>query len=140
VSEPPTRVQASGDRRFSTLGVVLTGAAGFLAGILLVAALGGAKGRSTETVTVARTATVTVQAPVTNGGSVIVTTAVPDVTGQPLDIARERLARSGFETDIDGGGLFGVIEDSNWQVVEQSPPPGGQLEQGSTVSVVIERR
>lgn len=137
----PTRVHGP-DRRFSLLGVVLTGAAGFLVGVLLVAALGGAKGRSAETVTVARTTTVTetVPGPVSNGGSVIVTTAVPDVMGQPLDVAKERLERSGFETDIEGGGLFGVIEDANWQVVAQSPDPGGQLEQGSTVSVAIERR
>ncbi|MTD43138.1 PASTA domain-containing protein [Conexibacter sp. W3-3-2] len=138
----PTRVQPPPERRFSTLGLVLTGAAGFLVGILLVAALGGAKGRSTETVTVARTTTVTrtVPGPVTNGGTVIVTTAVPDVVGQPLDVARQRLERSGFDTDVEGGGLFGVIEESNWQVVAQSPQPGGQLEQGSTVQVAIERR
>lgn len=138
----PTRVQGAVPRRFTLVGVLLTGAAGFLVGVLLVAALGGAKGRSAETVTVARTTTVTatVPGPVSNGGSVIVTTAVPDVVGQPLDVARARLERSGFETDIEGGGLFGVIEDSNWQVVDQSPEPGGQLEQGSTVSVAIERR
>lgn len=138
----PTRVQLPGGRRFTTLGVVLACASGFLAGVLLVAILGGAKTRSTETVTVARTttATVTVPAEITNGGTVIITTTVPPLVGERLDVAAERIARAGFEIDVEGGGLLGVIDESNWEVVAQRPDPGTRLEQGSTVEVAIERR
>lgn len=142
--EPQTRVYDRETRQFTTLGVVLALASGFFVGVLLVAALGGAKGRSTETVTVARTttatATVTVPAEVTNGGTVIVTTIVPSLVGERLDVARERTNRAGFDLDVNGGGLLGVINDANWEVVAQSPEPGTRLEQGSTVDVDIERR
>ncbi|WP_372788718.1 PASTA domain-containing protein [Paraconexibacter sp.] len=126
------------ERRFSTQGVLLAVASGFLAGVLLVAILGGAKGRETETVTVART--VTVPAATTNPGTVIVTTAVPDLVGERLNVAKERVDRAGFDLDVVGGGLLGVIVESNWEVTSQDPAPGGQLEQGSTVEVRIARR
>jgi len=126
------------DHRFSTLGVALAAASGFLAGIVLVVLLGGAKGPATDTVTVARTVSVPVAA--TNPGTVIITTAVPDVVGQRLNVAKDRVKRAGFDLDVVGGGLLGVIVDSNWEVTSQEPAPGGQLEQGSTVEVRIERR
>lgn len=126
------------ERRFSTQGVLLAVASGFLAGVLLVAILGGAKGRETETVTVART--VTVPAATSNPGTVIVTTAVPDLVGERLNVAKERVDRAGFDLDVVGGGLLGVIVESNWEVTSQDPAPGGQLEQGSTVEVRIARR
>ncbi len=128
------------EHRFSTQGMVLAVASGFLAGVLLIAILGGAKGRQTETVTVARTATVTVPVATTNPGTVIVTTAVPDLVGERLNVAKERVGRAGFDLDVVGGGLLGVIVDSNWEVTSQEPAPGGQLEQGSTVEVRIARR
>jgi beta-lactam-binding protein with PASTA domain len=123
------------DRRFSTLGVILVGAAGFLAGILLVAALGGAKG-ATRTTTITKT----VRTAATNDGTVIVTTAVPDLVGERLPTARERIERAGFDVDVVGGGLLGVIVERNWEVVAQRPPAGEQREQGSTIQVEIERR
>lgn len=111
----------------------IAAAAGFLAGVLLVAVLGGAKPAIRET-------TVTVSRPVTTGGTVVTKTIVPDVVGEALDTALDRIARSGFDADVDGGGLFGVIDESNWEVVEQSPPPGGYREQGSSINLKIERR
>ncbi|MDQ3372236.1 MAG: PASTA domain-containing protein, partial [Actinomycetota bacterium] len=87
-----------------------------------------------------RTVTVAVPATRTTGSTTIETTAVPDLVGQPLDTARERLERASFEADIDGGGLFGVIDDDNWEVVAQRPDAGEQLELGSSVQVVITRR
>lgn len=122
-------------RRFSTLGVVLAAASGFLAGVLLVAALGGAKG-ATRTTTVTKT----VRTAASNDGTVIVTTAVPDLVGERLTTARERVERSGFDLDVVGGGLLGVIVEGNWEVVAQEPAAGEQREQGSTVQVEIERR
>lgn len=111
----------------------IASAGGFLAGVLLVAVLGGAK-------PVIRETTVTVTKPVTTGGTVITKTIVPDVMGQSLDVALDRVARAGFEADVDGGGFFGVIDEENWEVVSQTPPPGGYLEQGSSISLEIDRR
>jgi beta-lactam-binding protein with PASTA domain len=111
----------------------LAAAAGFLAGVVLVLALGG--GTTTKTKTVTRPATST------RGGTVIVTTTVPQLVGQPLDVARSRLERSKFDLVIDhGGGLFGVLVEHNWQVASQTPDAGTKLEQGSTVHVDIDRR
>jgi beta-lactam-binding protein with PASTA domain len=111
----------------------LAAGGGFLAGVLLVLALGG--GSTT------RTRTVTVPLAVTNGGTVIVTTIVPQLVGQPLDVARTRLERARFDLAIDaGGGVFGVVVEHNWQVTSQTPEPGTRLEQGSTVHVDIGRR
>jgi hypothetical protein len=118
-------------RRFGRLGLALGVAAGFLCGVLLVAILGGAK-------PVIQSRTITVPATRTTGGTVVVSTRVPDLTGQPLDIALDRLHRSRF-TAVRGGGLFGVVEEANWRVVEQTPRPGLMLEQGSQVRVRVER-
>jgi hypothetical protein len=111
----------------------LAAAVGFLAGVVLVLALGG--GTTTKTKTVTRPAAST------NGGTVIVTTTVPQLVGQPLDVARDRLERSKFDLVIDhGGGLFGVLVEHNWEVASQTPDAGTKLEQGSTVHVDIDRR
>lgn len=111
----------------------LAAAAGFLAGVILVLALGGG--------TTTRTRTVTAPASATHGGTVIVSTAVPQLVGQPLDVARGRLERSKFALAVDhGGGIFGVVVEHNWQVTAQRPDAGTQLEQGSTVHVDIDRR
>jgi beta-lactam-binding protein with PASTA domain len=111
----------------------VAGAAGFLAGVLLVAILGGAK-------PVVREATVTVSKPVTTGGTVITKTIVPDVVGERLDVALDRISRAGFDADVDGGGVLGILVEDNWEVVAQDPPPGRFLEQGSSVRVAVERR
>jgi beta-lactam-binding protein with PASTA domain len=111
--------------------IALAAAAGFLVGVVLVLALGGGGDTKTKTVT----------ASVTNGGTVITTTTVPQLVGQPLDVARQRVERAKFELAIDhGGGVFGVVVESNWQVTKQDPPAGAKLEQGSTVHVDIDRQ
>jgi beta-lactam-binding protein with PASTA domain len=113
--------------------VALAAAAGFLAGVLLVLVLGGGSSTKTKTVSVGGS--------VTNGGTVIVTTTVPQLVGQPLDVARQRLERAKFDLVIDhGGGVFGVVVEHNWQVTAQTPDAGTKLEQGSTVHVDIDRR
>ena len=114
--------------------VALGTACGVLAGVLLVVVLGGRTEVRTET------RTVTVNAAVTTGGTVVVTTAVPDLVGQRLDVAKERLARAKFEADVDGGGVLGIVVDGNWEVVAQRPPGGTQLEQGSSVRLDVVRR
>jgi beta-lactam-binding protein with PASTA domain len=113
-------------------------ACGFLAGVLVVVALGSGGG-DTKTVTREHTVTV-VSNTLTNGGTVIVKTAVPDLVGERLDVAKDRIDRAGFDADVEGGGTFGIIVDSHWQVVTQDPGPGVELEQGSTVHIRVEKR
>ena len=119
-------------RRFGPLGLALGVAGGFLCGVLLVAILGGAK-------PVIEKRTVTVPATRTTGGTVVVSTRVPAIVGQRLDVALDRLQRAKFTADVEGGGLFGIVEEHNWEVVEQSPAPGTMLEQGSQVTLHVER-
>jgi hypothetical protein len=51
---------------------------------------------------------------------------MPNVTGKKLDVAQSDVKRAGFEDDVEiiGGGLFGVLSESNWEVCEQTPLPG----------------
>ncbi|MCW3038736.1 MAG: domain containing protein [Solirubrobacterales bacterium] len=121
----------------SRLQVALGAAGGFFAGVLLVIALGGTP---TETKTQISRVTVTAPARTVPGGTVITVTAVPPLVGERLDTAKERLAEAQFDVHVQGGGTFGVIIDSNWEVVDQEPAAGTQLRQGSTVRVAIERR
>ena len=119
--------------RAARVRTALAAAAGFLVGVLVVLALGGG--------TTTKTKTVTAPAAQTHGGTVVVTTTVPQLVGQPLDVARQRVERAKFDLVIDhGGGLFGVLVEHNWQVTSQTPDAGTKLEQGSTVHVDIERR
>jgi PASTA domain-containing protein len=121
-----TRVQPrSRPRRFGLLGLALAGAGGFLLGVLLIAVLGGAQ-------PVYKERTLTVSKP--PQGS-----AVPALIGQPLDIALDRLQTAGLKGDFQGGGLFGVLDESSWKVVDQDPSPGARLSQGDTVHLDIDR-
>jgi hypothetical protein len=51
---------------------------------------------------------------------------MPDVTGKRLDVAKNDIKQAGVENKVKivGGGLFGVIVDSDWEVCDQSPAPG----------------
>ena len=51
---------------------------------------------------------------------------MPDVVGQQLDVALSDIKRAGFadEVEVLGGGTFGVVVESNWQVCGQLPGPG----------------
>ena len=121
----------------SRTSLVLGAACGFLLGVLVVVAFDG----EDEPGFVTRERTVTVvQTTSTTGGTVIVKTVVPELVGQRLDVAKDRLDRAGFEADVEGGGILGIIRESNWEVVTQDPGPGVLLEQGSSVHVRVERR
>jgi hypothetical protein len=118
----------------SRLGVALVAAAAFLGGVLLVAILGGAKN-------VVHEKTVTAPAVVTGGGGSGTTgTAVPDLVGQPLDVARDALDQAGLDSEEIGAGVLGVIVPGNWEVVDQSPGPGETVDEGSTVQLEIQHR
>ena len=49
---------------------------------------------------------------------------VPDVTGDRLDVAEDRLDDRGLRYETVGGGAFGVVVRSHWVVCEQEPDPG----------------
>jgi hypothetical protein len=120
-----TRVQPRPARRFGPLGMALAGAGGFLAGVLLIAILGGAQPVYKErTLTISRPAQ----------GS-----AVPALVGQPLDVALDRLESAGLKGDVQGGGLFGILDEGDWKVVHQDPSPGARLGQGDTVRLDVDR-
>src|SRR5262249_48971091 len=65
--------------------------------------------------------------------------AVPDLTGQALDVAERRLDDLGLNSSRVGGGLFGVVIPSDWDVCEQAPPPGSSARRGSTVRLLVDR-
>ena len=52
--------------------------------------------------------------------------AMPDVMGLQLDVALSDIERAGFEDEVEilGGGTFGVVNESNWQVCDQLPAAG----------------
>ncbi len=54
---------------------------------------------------------------------------MPVVTGLQLDVALRDIEVAGFAdaVDIVGGGTFGVVNESNWTVCEQSPVAGRAL-------------
>ena len=115
-----------------SLRVAIAASAGFFAGVLLVAVLGGAKP--------ARTATVTVTTPGTGTVQVVTRVRVPDVVGRPLDEALDELTALGFAPVYDSGeGLFGVVVEANWTVTSQSPGPGPRVDQGAQVRLEIDR-
>ena len=64
---------------------------------------------------------------------------VPSLAGQPLDVAEQRLDDLGLRSSEEGGGLFGVIFPSDWNVCETSPAAGAEVRRGSTVSLQIDR-
>jgi beta-lactam-binding protein with PASTA domain len=120
----PTKVR-SRERRFGPLAIALAAAGGFLAGVLLVAILGGAQPAYKErTISVARSP---------EG------TAVPALVGQRLDVALDRLQSAGLKGEVHGGGVFGVVDEGNWRVVDQDPSKGARLRQGDTVRLDVDR-
>jgi len=61
---------------------------------------------------------------------------VPDVRGQRLDLAEDRLLLRGLDYEEIGGGNLGIVIRSHWWVCDQTPPPGRL---GTTVKLVVER-
>ena len=61
---------------------------------------------------------------------------VPNVTGDRLDVAAERLEDRGLDYELIGGGTFGVVVKSNWYVCEQHPAGGSRA---PSVELVVAR-
>ena len=51
---------------------------------------------------------------------------MPSVVGQSLELAKSDIERAGFTDDVEvvGGGILGVLDESNWEVCEQEPAAG----------------
>jgi serine/threonine protein kinase len=64
---------------------------------------------------------------------------VPSLTGQPLDVAEQRLDDLGLRSSEEGGGLFGVLVPADWDVCETSPGAGSSVRRGATVKLLIDR-
>jgi serine/threonine protein kinase len=64
---------------------------------------------------------------------------IPSLAGQPLDVAQQRLDALGLRSTEEGGGLFGVLVPSDWNVCQTSPGPGTRVRRGITVSLLIDR-
>jgi hypothetical protein len=62
---------------------------------------------------------------------------MPDVTGKTLDAAKIAIKAAGFddEVEVEGGGVFGVVVESNWEVCEQSPAAGATVAGQPTLTV-----
>jgi beta-lactam-binding protein with PASTA domain len=61
---------------------------------------------------------------------------VPDLRGQRLDLAENRLDARGLDWEEIGGGTLGIVIRSNWWVCDQQPSPG---KLGRTVKLVVDR-
>ena len=59
-----------------------------------------------------------------------VAATMPDVVGMSLDTAISDVERAGFDDEVEvlGGGMFGVLDESNWQVCDQSPAAGAVVD------------
>jgi serine/threonine protein kinase len=69
----------------------------------------------------------------TTGTSASGGVTVPSLTGQRLDVVEQRLDDLGLDYTEEGGGLFGVIIPSDWNVCSTSPAEGSVVSPGSTV-------
>ena len=54
---------------------------------------------------------------------------MPDVIGRPLDVAISDVERAGINDEVEvlGGGMFGVVDESNWTVCSQEPKNGTEV-------------
>jgi hypothetical protein len=62
---------------------------------------------------------------------------MPVVTGEKLDVAFGAIKDAGFDddVDVDGGGTLGIIDESNWQVCEQTPAAGEPMTDAPKLTV-----
>lgn len=62
---------------------------------------------------------------------------MPDVGGKRLDVALSDIEGAGFQDKVDvlGGGVFGIVDKSNWEVCEQTPAPGAPLTKAPRLTV-----
>jgi hypothetical protein len=64
---------------------------------------------------------------------------VPSLVGMRLDDASAALANANLSREIDGGGLFGVLDDTAWMVCDTTPEAGTEVAPGEVVVVHVDR-
>jgi serine/threonine protein kinase len=64
---------------------------------------------------------------------------VPSLVGEPLDVAERRLDQIGLASTAEGGGLFGILIPSGWDVCATSPPAGSTVRPRATVRLLVDR-
>lgn len=62
---------------------------------------------------------------------------MPDLVGKKLDAARTDVEQAGFDDDVevDGGGVFGIVVESNWTVCSQEPLSGEAITEAPRLTV-----
>jgi serine/threonine protein kinase len=119
-SLPPTDPQPRPGRGWSKLGFVLA-----LIAILAAAIAGGIEAPKLSRNTGTETAGA--------GSSASAGVTLPSLVGQPLDVAEHHLDDLGLSYSEEGGGLFGVLIPSDWDVCDMDPSAGSTVPSGSTV-------
>jgi hypothetical protein len=61
--------------------------------------------------------------------------AMPDIAGARLDHAESYLDSLGIHHETSGGGLFGILDSSNWEVCATTPRPGAGAGAGARLYV-----
>ena len=64
---------------------------------------------------------------------------VPSLVGMRLDHATAALSDASLDRRIDGGGLFGVLDDTAWTVCATTPDEGTAVAPGDVVVVHVDR-
>ena len=67
------------------------------------------------------------------------TVEVPVVSGERLDLAEQEVEKLGLRTQVQGGGLFGILVSENWEVCETSPTGGTEVRPHATVRFAVDR-
>lgn len=117
----------------------------------IVAGCGGSGGTTTviekQAATQPRTVTVQ-QAPAADDSSAIKNVsasgdsssraghAVPNLVGERLDVAEDKLDQLGLSYKEIGGGTFGIVVRSNWTVCQTEPASGGAA---ARVRLIVDR-
>jgi hypothetical protein len=61
---------------------------------------------------------------------------VPDLVGERLDVAEDELDGLGIRYEEIGGGTFGIVVRSNWEVCETRPKSGARAD---SVKLIVAR-
>jgi hypothetical protein len=62
---------------------------------------------------------------------------LPNLVGERLDVAERKLKQQGITFKEVGGGLFGIVVRSNWEVCETDP--GAGTETDGPVDLIVDR-
>lgn len=64
---------------------------------------------------------------------------LPDLVGERLDVAESDLRQLGLSSREIGGGTFGVVDRTAWEVCETDPAAGTEVSPDTRVELIIDR-